>query len=218
MIVTAILSSIIEYLVGIYLLYIYKRDRTKIALLFGTSILLYAIAHTIGGVVLSAIKLHYKYIEKEFVKDLNYKVFESLRNVLVGAFMALALLGISELLANTGEEKKANLVRIYSVIGLILFLALRLYCVWVANNVRHPFFALADWIFLIPGSLIIAVIGFMMFRLGGTIGTLLIALSFLIYAIILPLYAAWKGTPLLHLWYGLRIISDLLLLAGVLKL
>ena len=94
MIVTALLSSALEYLVGAILLYLYKREGSKVTLLFGTSILLYAVAHTIGGVVLSAIKLHYKYVAAESVRDFNYKVFESLRNVLVGAFMALALLGI----------------------------------------------------------------------------------------------------------------------------
>ncbi len=218
MLETAIASALLEYAVGIILLYFYAKNKAKTALFFGISILLYAIAHTIGGVVLPAIKLQYHYAVAKFEKNVNYDVFESLRNVLVGGFMALALFGVSEIISLTGDERKAKLVRAYAVIGFVLFLALRLYCVWIAKDVRHPFFALAQWVFLIPGSLVIAIGGIQTYRMGGSLGNLLIALSFLIYAVILPLYALWKGTTLLHVWYGLRIISDVLLLAGVLKL
>ncbi|WP_157058799.1 hypothetical protein [Ignicoccus islandicus] len=215
---TAILSSILEYIVGFILLYAYKREGSKVALFFGTSVLLYAVAHTIGGTLLSTIKSQYNYDVTKFVNDPNYKAFESLRNFLVGAFMGLALLGISELLQVTGQSSRAKWVRLYAVAGLIAFLALRLYCVWGVSNVKHPFFSLAQWVYLIPGSLIIAIVGLTLYKMGGTQGTLLIALSFLIYAVILPLYAAWKGTQLLNVWYGLRMISDLLLLLGVLRL
>ncbi len=215
---TALLSSILEYAVGLILLYAYKRERSKVALLFGASILLYAFAHTVEGTALFSIKTQYNYKASLFMTDINYKLFESLRNVLVGAFMALALVGISELLTNIGNTKAAKVLIAYSALGFLLFLALRLYCVWITSNVKHPFFSIAQWVFLIPGSLAIAAVGMYLYKLGGTIGTLLIALSFLVYAAILPLYAVWKGTPLLNLWYALRMVSDLLLLVGVLKL
>ncbi|ABU82210.1 hypothetical protein Igni_1031 [Ignicoccus hospitalis KIN4/I] len=208
----------IEYAIAAALLYFYAKSKDKAALYFGLGVLTYALAHTLGGTVLSWIRQEYNYEMAKFVKDVNYKVFESLRNVLVASFMALSLMVISQLVKDLLKSKVAEYVKVYAAVGALAFLALRLYCVWVAEDVKHPFFALAQWVFLIPGSLVAAAAGFQIYYKLKVLGGLLLGLSFLVYAAILPLYAAWKGTPMLNTWYVLRIISDVLLLAGVLYL
>ena len=82
---------------------------------------------------------------------------------------------------------------------------------------HHPFFALAQWVYLIPGSLLIAYFSYDFYLKYKDTSTLYIAASFLIYAIILPLYAAFKATALINWWYIIRALSEVLLLIGVLK-
>ena len=75
---------------------------------------------------------------------------------------------------------------------------------------------MAQWVYLIPGSLIVAITAYMNYKELGVIGPLLVSASFIIYAVILPLYAMLKGTPHIGTWYALRILSEILLLVGVL--
>ena len=210
---TALLSAALEYLIAIVLLYIYNQDKYRPALLFGLAMFSYAIAHTIAGTTLLWVKQNHNMIYSEFVKDPSYKIWETLRNVFVGLFMMLALFALTEYVS----KEKRSLLYSYAILGFLAFLALRLSCVWVFHDVKHPFFALAQWVYLIPSSLLIAYASYSFYIKYKELGPLLIASSFLIYAVILPLYAILKGTPMISWWYLTRAISELLLLFGVLK-
>jgi hypothetical protein len=212
----ALLSAILEFIIAAIFLADYFRVRHKPTLFFGLAMLTYAIAHTVAGTALLDIKSSYDFKYQLFIKDINYKIFESLRNVFVGLFMFFILLAAVEYL-KIGSSPKFKLIQYYTIAGLLAFLAMRLYCVWVIDNVKHLLFALAQWVYLIPGSLLTAYIILKEYQESKALGLLLVTASFMIYAIILPLYAMLKGTPHITIWYLMRALSELLLLIGILR-
>jgi len=205
----AVASAALEFVIAAFFLATYAKWKHEPALYFGLGMLSYAIAHLIAGTWLVWIKAAYNYKYPDFIMDINYKIAETLRNIFVGLFMTLALLAVNSL-------KNSRVILYFAFGGLIAFLAMRLTTVWVLNDVRHPLFALAQWVFLIPGSLLVAYYSYEMAKETGSKGLLLVALSFVMYAVLLPIYAYFKGTPYVGTWYLMRAASQVVLLVGLL--
>ena len=89
-------NAALEYLIALILLANYAKEKYKPALLFGLAMLFYAIAHTVAGTALMWVKQAHNMVYTDFVKDPNYVIWESLRNVFVGLFMLLAVAAMTE--------------------------------------------------------------------------------------------------------------------------
>jgi hypothetical protein len=73
-------------------------------------------------------------------------------------------------------------------------------------------------IFVIPFSIFFAVFFLADYYISRRVATLLIAVAWLGYAAILPLYFLWLETPLIPLWFDLRTITLIPLALGFIEL
>lgn len=212
--VTSIISAIISYLAGMVFFLSYAKEKKSNRLIWGLAFILYAIGHTIMGVVaainLPAIDMEaYKlwiwvYVNVSGAGTTGLILYstvpfvtekQKIRELLTGIFMGLYV-GVSALFAFVLPDENA-----------LAFI----------NPVAHTQYNNMSWWVvecLIPASFFIGIVFIRHFKVSGTVWGLLIGLSFIIYAIILFI---WPITDLKPIFYIVRCISvGFLCIGGIL--
>ena len=126
-----------------------------------------------------------------------------LRGTLVIIMILLVYIGVVRLF--TGKR--------IIVYGIPLFIFL--YNLFLLSRFALPqYFTLAITTVTAPASLLVGFLFLMAYLSSKDTGTLLIAISWLLYFILLPFFPIVMGTPLIDSWFIARIATELILLAG----
>jgi hypothetical protein len=201
---TAIISAIISYLTGLIFFVSYVKDKKINRLIWGIAFILYAIGHTIMGVIAG--------IDLSLSNPSAFLIFMWIY-VNLGGAGTTGLILYSTFPFFTEKSKIRELITGIFVAfytggsALFAFVLPDENPLAIINPTTHSQLGNMSWWvveLLIPASFFIGIIFLRHYKISGTTWGLLIGLSFIIYAIIL---FVWPIPELKPLFYIVRTIS-----------
>jgi hypothetical protein len=190
-----LVSALLMWSVGIFVLIRAFQNRMRGSLYWGIGLVSYGSSHLMEFAFLSSL----------IVQD-SLSFF--IRQTLVAIFLVLFYAGCSLVLAKRMAFKALSALFFFVVQALVLFYLDFVVVNFTLSSTIHIIF------FVIPFSVFFA--GFFMvdYLSSKRRAALVIAIAWLVYAVIVPIYFLWKDTPLLPIWFILRTVSLVPLFLG----
>jgi hypothetical protein len=190
-----LVSALLMWIVGIFVLIRAFQNRMRESLYWGIGLISYGSSHL----------MEFGFLSSLIVQDsLNFFV----RQTLVAIMLVLFYAGCSLVLAKRMAFRAWSALFFFVVQALVLSYLDFVVVNFTLSSTIHIIF------FVIPFSVFFA--GFFMvdYLSSKRRATLIIAIAWLVYAVIVPIYFLWKDTPLLPIWFILRTVSLVPLFLG----
>jgi hypothetical protein len=192
-------SAVLMLAVGVFVLARFFRNRLRESLLWGFALISYGSSH------LMEFAFMYPLIAQNSV---TYFI----RQAFVAIMLVLFYSGCTVILTRR---------TVFTYVSALLFFVAQVPLLFYFDFILVDF-TLSSTIhiisFVIPFSVFFVAFFLLYYSSSRRVGSLLIAIAWLVYALIVPFYFLWRSTPLLPFWFVLRLVSEIPLFLGFVAL
>jgi hypothetical protein len=194
-----LVSAALMLSVGAFVLLRYSTNKLRASIYWGTALIFYGLSHL----------LEFGFSSSLLTED-SFTCF--IRQTLVVLMLILFYAGCAIVFIKRKSVRALTTFLFFIVQEPILYYFDYIIVNFDQSSMIHII------VFVIPFSIFFAVFFLADYYTSRRVATLLIAVAWLAYAVILPFYFIWLETPLLPLWFDLRTITLIPLALGFIEL